>query len=290
MKSHNLNNNYYINNNNKMILSCKGCGTKFKINKESIRENGRFVRCSLCDYEWMAQFDDLIEIKKDIKNNKEEKISKKEAIIDQQNTFQKNPNDLQNIQKTDKNDNLKNIEDSHILNFSIKKDWVNNNFISYENKATKFFVVSIVFLFLLILSIFIWGLENINKVQRIPYLLKVYEKIGVYKEHQWHVNNIHCHLNGSYIILDLQIQNLSEKLKIISKMRLAVSTDINDKTLLDSTVEPNKIIESQKDSIISIKLPMKNEIIMKNEHFFFTLYINHDLVLSNKEIYTKNIS
>lgn len=44
-----------------MILICNDCDTKFKVERDSIDPQGRFVRCSSCGHEWLAQRSDLIE-------------------------------------------------------------------------------------------------------------------------------------------------------------------------------------------------------------------------------------
>lgn len=36
-----------------MIISCNSCNTKFKIANKIVGENGRFVRCSRCEHEWL---------------------------------------------------------------------------------------------------------------------------------------------------------------------------------------------------------------------------------------------
>ena len=36
-----------------MIIECKNCNTKFKVNTSDIEKNGRMVSCSVCGYEWL---------------------------------------------------------------------------------------------------------------------------------------------------------------------------------------------------------------------------------------------
>lgn len=44
-----------------MRIKCPNCDTDFKIPEGIIDERGRFVRCSHCGYEWLAQPDELLE-------------------------------------------------------------------------------------------------------------------------------------------------------------------------------------------------------------------------------------
>lgn len=37
-----------------MIIQCENCETKFMVSDYEIKDNGRFVRCSRCDHEWVA--------------------------------------------------------------------------------------------------------------------------------------------------------------------------------------------------------------------------------------------
>ena len=36
-----------------MIIECKNCNTKFRVDKSDIGEDGRMVCCSICEYEWL---------------------------------------------------------------------------------------------------------------------------------------------------------------------------------------------------------------------------------------------
>jgi predicted Zn finger-like uncharacterized protein len=36
-----------------MIIECKNCNTKFRVDKAEIGEDGRMVCCSICEYEWL---------------------------------------------------------------------------------------------------------------------------------------------------------------------------------------------------------------------------------------------
>ena len=36
-----------------MIIECKNCNTKFRVNTSDIGENGRMISCSVCRYEWL---------------------------------------------------------------------------------------------------------------------------------------------------------------------------------------------------------------------------------------------
>ena len=36
-----------------MIIECRHCFTKFLVDDSEINENGRMVRCSVCEYEWL---------------------------------------------------------------------------------------------------------------------------------------------------------------------------------------------------------------------------------------------
>lgn len=42
---------------NKTLILCDSCGTKFNINSDEIYEIGRFVRCSVCEHEWLIKKD-----------------------------------------------------------------------------------------------------------------------------------------------------------------------------------------------------------------------------------------
>ena len=36
-----------------IVIKCKNCNTKFKVNISDIGKNGRMVSCSVCEYEWL---------------------------------------------------------------------------------------------------------------------------------------------------------------------------------------------------------------------------------------------
>jgi|GEM_PF-6594046 len=45
-----------------MIITCENCSSKFFVKKNQIDEGGRFVRCSNCEYEWLAFRDNTIDV------------------------------------------------------------------------------------------------------------------------------------------------------------------------------------------------------------------------------------
>ena len=42
----------------KIIISCPSCSGKFYVNPSDIGPSGRFVRCNICEYEWLAKNED----------------------------------------------------------------------------------------------------------------------------------------------------------------------------------------------------------------------------------------
>lgn len=50
-----------------MIVECKNCETKFRVNEYQIGKNGRMVCCSVCGYEWLY-ISDKEEIKQELRN------------------------------------------------------------------------------------------------------------------------------------------------------------------------------------------------------------------------------
>ena len=48
-----------------MIVECRNCFTKFLVDNSEIDQNGRMVRCSVCEYEWL-HFNDTSVIKKSV--------------------------------------------------------------------------------------------------------------------------------------------------------------------------------------------------------------------------------
>ena len=60
---------------NKIIISCPSCSVKFYVNHFDIGPGGRFVRCNLCEYEWLAQ--------PEISNLDQAVTSEKKVLINQ---------------------------------------------------------------------------------------------------------------------------------------------------------------------------------------------------------------
>ncbi|MDA0939357.1 MAG: zinc-ribbon domain-containing protein, partial [Proteobacteria bacterium] len=54
-----------------MLVICDSCGTTFKIDKKLLGICGRFVRCSVCEHEWLisdqSSAENLSDISSDIK-------------------------------------------------------------------------------------------------------------------------------------------------------------------------------------------------------------------------------
>ena len=63
-----------MSNLSKIIISCKSCGARFYVDSLEIHNNGRFVRCSVCEYEWLVTTQPNKPIAHNIKSIKEPNI------------------------------------------------------------------------------------------------------------------------------------------------------------------------------------------------------------------------
>ena len=57
-----------MSNSNKIIISCESCGARFYVNSVEIHNNGRFVRCGICEHEWLVTVQQSVPVFYDIEN------------------------------------------------------------------------------------------------------------------------------------------------------------------------------------------------------------------------------
>lgn len=110
-----------------MIISCSSCSTKFKINPKDIGTNGRFVRCSQCDHEWLATAKDNCAIKNpDASDNfaiDDDSINNNNNITNDNNTANDAKIDKKTIYTYNKHKNKHNIaEQQEHTHSSIKEN------------------------------------------------------------------------------------------------------------------------------------------------------------------------
>lgn len=240
-----------------MIVVCKSCGTKFKISKEAIGDNGRFVRCSVCDYEWLAQSDDLLD---KITSSNRPTI----PTMALRNTKVK-------------------VKPKQDLNSSLKQSWLKRNISSSEEEKSKFFIIILSLFFLVItpLIFFIWSLEHPEQGKNIPFLAGVYQRIGLPLNHLWQINNLSLSSQENTLLLKINISNLSEAVKVIDRMRIIVM-EVTNEILSDSTVEPHQIVASKGYTKLYLKLPLNK--VSNSKQLLLTIYINKKPLIEEQEI------
>ena len=59
-----------------MIIQCKNCNTKFRVDEYQIGKNSRMVCCSICEYEWLIIQDQYEILEEEISNIPENQIRK----------------------------------------------------------------------------------------------------------------------------------------------------------------------------------------------------------------------
>ena len=285
-----------------MILVCKSCGTKFSTTKEAIGNNGRFVRCSLCDYEWLAQYDELIDNLSRANGIPQNEKPNKKSILDipcESNEMKEQTHDLRSEPSRSLVDegryprfnevmgsNPKAYKKEHQgLHVSLKQSWLRNAFFPRKENEKRFFVIIFsLFLFVIIpLAVFVWGLEHPESMRNTPLLIELYQKIGVYAQPQWNTAEPKAYVQKDSILLSINIMNQSETIKVIDKMRIII-TDTTKEILSDSVVEPHKILSPLGSANLSIKLPIDDITTSEKKQLFCTLYVNKQLIIDEKEI------
>lgn len=59
---------------NRIIVSCESCGAKFYVSSSEIHSTGRFVRCTICEHEWLVKPNENAPIAYNIENKTEQNI------------------------------------------------------------------------------------------------------------------------------------------------------------------------------------------------------------------------
>ncbi|WHQ46918.1 MAG: zinc-ribbon domain-containing protein [Candidatus Midichloria sp.] len=59
---------------NRIIVSCESCGAKFYVSSSEIHSTGRFVRCTICEHEWLVKANENVPIAYNIENKTEQNI------------------------------------------------------------------------------------------------------------------------------------------------------------------------------------------------------------------------
>ncbi|WP_083809629.1 MJ0042-type zinc finger domain-containing protein [Candidatus Midichloria mitochondrii] len=59
---------------NRIIVSCESCGAKFYVSSSEIHSTGRFVRCTICEHEWLVKPSENVPIAYNIENKTEQNI------------------------------------------------------------------------------------------------------------------------------------------------------------------------------------------------------------------------
>ena len=70
-----------------LIIQCSECGAKFRVPKHELGKNGRFVHCSICRHEWLAELPRACETSID-------KITQEIRFIEQCKTLSVNNNHI----------------------------------------------------------------------------------------------------------------------------------------------------------------------------------------------------
>ncbi|MDC0854946.1 zinc-ribbon domain-containing protein [Candidatus Pelagibacter sp.] len=118
-----------------MIINCRNCNKRFKINTSLIPVEGRNLKCGSCDHVWFYKIEDKnlepLSLKEDIINNEE-----KSEIVDKkiEQTIKVNKSSSQNILNNNENKDLDKIVEKY--NPAINQT---------KNASGKFFSYIIVF-------------------------------------------------------------------------------------------------------------------------------------------------
>ncbi len=153
-----------------MIITCTNCNTKFRVKTNDIGQNGRLVRCSQCDYEWLVERNSsCVSLELDAKLEQTDNGNPRESIS--QNDSLNNINLTIDDKMQDRLINLLNKEVRSISNPSFK----NNDDKSFD------YILSIIIIFLLLIVGFIIGMEGGDYIDKyFPDISNIYKKLGIY--------------------------------------------------------------------------------------------------------------
>ena len=97
-----------------MIINCRNCNKRFKINTSLIPVEGRDLKCGLCDHVWFYKIEDKnlepMSLKEDIIDNEE-----KSEIVDKkiEQTIKVNKSSSQNILNSNNNKDLDKVVEKY---------------------------------------------------------------------------------------------------------------------------------------------------------------------------------
>lgn len=235
-----------------MIIVCSSCDSSFRVPNGSISPEGRFVKCSVCDHEWIVKPSDVINEDSDktpepqVTIQKQEEL-KQEATAEAPTIQEKQKEEVQQpVIKEEAKPEIKVAEKpkdtkikTEVKRFVIPKKPIHERNIPYYGSM----VASILATLLFFGSLLIYKREELS--HSVPSLQKVFNLISMEDTSEIKLEMVDCTLR--------QLQSASDNNKLIE-----VEVDV----MLINTAQTPKTLDSIRFSIYDIERNFIGELIM----------------------------
>lgn len=218
-----------------MIIICPNCESKFKVSKDAIGPSGRFVRCSSCSHEWLAQ------AKSALKTSAKEPIGKLK------------PQAHKKIELSDDK--------------QVKAEIKNKRF--YDYPAVRYIAYFIAAISITLLVLFNLAIHREYLVSYAPWLQDVYNECSLFDNHALKLEIVRCKEEGvinndSSVVLEVEsiIKNISNVPQKLSTVRFTLFDD-HRKTLGSLELNVDKTIAAND----SFKLDGKLDQVPQNSRY-----------------------
>jgi len=223
-----------------MIITCENCDSSFRVPKDAIGANGRLVKCTSCDYEWLVKPEPL-EVKKE-ENAKQEqpKEAPKEEVVVKKESTEEQPSSPEPKKGKTKKPPKRFIAPKEPIH---KRKW-------YRYAAYASFAAS---LLLMIFQILVNSHTLLAHTS--SFVNKAYEFAGIYNTEGLVLEKVDCTIHeirsskdlgdNIEVEVDAYIKNVSDTPKVMQNIRF-VLFDIEREYIGDlimdigSTIEPGE--------------------------------------------------
>ena len=216
------------------VIQCEACNTKFKVPEGVIPEEGKFVRCSKCDHEWLAKVqDDEKPDNKEAKLDGEDDNSEAPKATDDTSTDQEQTNEDKSKEPEEEDQ----VEDSEEKKSDAPKIMrrpkpmirpiTDNAPVSSTTILTATIGVVLLGLFT-IYYVFIHMRPTISRA--IPATTAIYEMLGLYKNKgikitdiKWQIEKIKNRRTKKQlyeVIFFISLTNVADKPQVLDKIRV----------------------------------------------------------------------